>query len=105
MGFCLLNNVAVAARLATTELECNKVLIIDWDVHHGNGTQDVFWEDPNVGFFSMHRFPFYPGTGRADDVDRERERERQRIYQFALARHGGSRFKNFEMRWNVLPTK
>ena len=68
MGFCLLNNVALAAKLATAELEIDRVLIVDWDVHHGNGTQDAFWEDEQVGFFSMHRWPFYPGTGDADET-------------------------------------
>ncbi|MEQ8785824.1 MAG: histone deacetylase [Pirellulaceae bacterium] len=68
MGFCLFNNVAVAARLATTELELRRVLIVDWDVHHGNGTQAAFWEDPAVGFLSIHRFPFYPGTGDRDET-------------------------------------
>ena len=68
MGFCLFNNIAVAAHLAVSELKLNKVLIIDWDVHHGNGTQDAFWEDARVGFFSIHRYPFYPGTGTADET-------------------------------------
>lgn len=64
MGFCLFNNVAVAAKMAVDELGLQRVLIVDWDVHHGNGTQAVFWEDPRVGFLSIHRWPFYPGTGR-----------------------------------------
>ena len=68
MGFCLFNNIAVAARLAIDELKLNRVLIVDWDIHHGNGTQATFWEDPQVGFLSMHRFPFYPGTGDADET-------------------------------------
>jgi acetoin utilization deacetylase AcuC-like enzyme len=68
MGFCLLNNVAVAARFAIEELGLERVMIVDWDVHHGNGTQDIFWEDPQVGFLSMHRFPFYPGSGTADET-------------------------------------
>ncbi len=68
MGFCLMNNIAVAARVATEELGLDRVLIVDWDVHHGNGTQDIFWQDPQVGFLSMHRFPFYPGTGSADET-------------------------------------
>ena len=62
-GFCLFNNVAVGARLATKELGCERVLIVDWDVHHGDGTQAIFWEDPQVAYFSMHRDRFYPFTG------------------------------------------
>ncbi len=68
MGFCLFNNVAVGARVATAEFELDRVLIVDWDVHHGNGTQNAFWEDGQVGFLSIHRWPFYPGTGRADET-------------------------------------
>ncbi len=68
MGFCLLNSIAVAARVATEELALDRVLIVDWDVHHGNGTQDAFWRDPQVGFLSIHRWPFYPGTGAADET-------------------------------------
>ncbi len=68
MGFCLFNNIAVAASVATSELELDRVLIVDWDVHHGNGTQATFWEDEQVGFFSIHRSPFYPGTGDADET-------------------------------------
>ncbi len=67
MGFCLFNNIAVAARLAIDSLGLDRVLIVDWDIHHGNGTQASFWEDPQVGFLSIHRFPFYPGTGDADE--------------------------------------
>ncbi len=67
MGFCLFGNVAIGAALAVRELGLNRVLIVDWDVHHGNGTQDAFWTDSQVGFFSAHRFPFYPGSGRADE--------------------------------------
>ena len=63
MGFCLFNHVAVGARVATRELGLRSVLIVDFDVHHGNGTQAIFWEDPAVGYFSMHRWPLYPGTG------------------------------------------
>jgi len=68
MGFCLFNNVAVGARVATTELGLDRVLIVDWDVHHGNGTQDAFWEDEQVGFLSIHRSPFYPGTGSQSET-------------------------------------
>ncbi len=64
MGFCLFNNVAVAARYAQNKFaEIERVAIIDWDVHHGNGTQGIFYTDPTVFFFSMHQYPWYPGTG------------------------------------------
>lgn len=68
MGFCLFNNVALGALTATRELELQRVLIVDWDVHHGNGTQDAFWTDPQVAFLSIHRSPFYPGTGAASET-------------------------------------
>jgi acetoin utilization deacetylase AcuC-like enzyme len=70
MGFCLFNNVAVAALAAIERHNLSRVLIVDWDVHHGNGTQDIFYEDPRVHFFSSHRFPFYPGTGDSDETGR-----------------------------------
>lgn len=68
MGFCLFNNVAVAARHAVSTHQLKRVLIVDWDVHHGNGTQDLFYRDEQVYFFSSHRFPFYPGTGDSDET-------------------------------------
>jgi acetoin utilization deacetylase AcuC-like enzyme len=68
MGFCLYNNVAVAARAVQAAGLCRRVLIVDWDVHHGNGTQHSFWDDPSVLYFSTHQFPFYPGTGAADEA-------------------------------------
>jgi acetoin utilization deacetylase AcuC-like enzyme len=70
MGFCLFNNIALAARRAIDTHQLNRVLILDWDVHHGNGTQDVFYEDPAVTFLSIHRFGggFYPGTGSKDET-------------------------------------
>jgi acetoin utilization deacetylase AcuC-like enzyme len=68
MGFCLFNNIAVAARVAIDELDLDRVLIVDWDVHHGNGTQDTFYSNEQVSFFSIHRWPFYPGTGAADET-------------------------------------
>jgi acetoin utilization deacetylase AcuC-like enzyme len=68
MGFCLFNNVAIAARYAQKKHGLKKILIIDWDVHHGNGTQDVFAKDPSVLYFSTHLAPFYPGTGNADET-------------------------------------
>ncbi|MEO8073438.1 MAG: histone deacetylase, partial [Acidobacteriota bacterium] len=64
MGFCLFNNVAVAARYAQNKYkEIERVAIVDWDVHHGNGTQGIFFDDPRVFFFSMHQYPWYPGSG------------------------------------------
>ncbi|HET6862584.1 MAG TPA: histone deacetylase [Pyrinomonadaceae bacterium] len=64
MGFCLFNNVAVAAKYAQNHYaEIERVAIVDWDVHHGNGTQGIFYDDPSVFFFSMHQYPWYPGTG------------------------------------------
>ncbi len=63
MGFCLFNNIAVAARAALDELGLARVLIVDWDVHHGNGTQEIFYGSPQVFFFSTHQYPHYPGTG------------------------------------------
>lgn len=64
MGFCLFNNVAVAARYAQNKYkEIERVAIVDWDVHHGNGTQGIFYVDPSVFFFSMHQYPWYPGSG------------------------------------------
>src|SRR5215218_3378251 len=64
MGFCLFNNVAIAARYAQQHYpEIERVAIIDWDVHHGNGTQGIFYDDPSVYFFSSHQYPWYPGTG------------------------------------------
>jgi acetoin utilization deacetylase AcuC-like enzyme len=70
MGFCLINNVAVAARYLQQQHGLSKVFIIDWDVHHGNGTQHIFEEDPTIFYFSIHQFPLYPGTGRADEHGR-----------------------------------
>ena len=70
MGFCLFNNVAIAAQIARLQHGVERVAILDWDVHHGNGTQDIFYEDPNVLFISLHQYPFYPGTGHWEQMGR-----------------------------------
>ncbi|MEO6334322.1 MAG: histone deacetylase [Pyrinomonadaceae bacterium] len=73
MGFCIFNNVAVAARYSQNKYkEIDRVAIIDWDVHHGNGTQGIFYSDPSVYFFSMHQYPWYPGTGSRGETGQGR---------------------------------
>jgi acetoin utilization deacetylase AcuC-like enzyme len=71
-GFCIFNNVAIAARYAQQTYQVERVLIADWDVHHGNGTQDIFYEDPSVFYFSTHEKGNYPNTGRADETGKGR---------------------------------
>ena len=68
MGFCLFNNIAVAAASLRESGAAGRVLIVDWDVHHGNGTQDAFYDDPAVFFLSLHQYPHYPGTGAANET-------------------------------------
>ncbi|MEI7838001.1 MAG: histone deacetylase, partial [Planctomycetota bacterium] len=70
MGFCIFNNAAVAARYAQRRHGIERVLVVDWDVHHGNGTQEIFYEDPSVFYFSTHQYPYYPETGK--DMERGR---------------------------------
>ena len=76
MGFCLFNNVAVAARYALAELGVERVLILDWDVHHGNGTSDIFWDSDEVLFVSIHQLPLWPGSGHASELGGARARGR-----------------------------
>jgi acetoin utilization deacetylase AcuC-like enzyme len=75
MGFCLFNNAAIAARYAQQKYkEIERVAIVDWDVHHGNGTQGIFFDDPTVFFFSIHQYPWYPGTGSRGETGHGRGR-------------------------------
>jgi len=71
-GFCLFNNLAIGARYLQKEHNVEKILIVDWDVHHGDGTHYTFYEDPSVFYFSIHQFPFYPGTGRIYETGRNK---------------------------------
>lgn len=68
MGFCIFNNVAIGARYAIAKKRLERVMIVDWDAHHGNGTQDVFYEDPSVLYVSLHQYPHYPGSGWVDET-------------------------------------
>ena len=68
MGFCVFNSAAVAAAHARQALGCERVAVLDWDAHHGNGTQAIFYDDPAVLYVSLHQYPFYPGTGAAAET-------------------------------------
>jgi acetoin utilization deacetylase AcuC-like enzyme len=70
MGFCLFNNAAIAARYAQEHLKLSRIMVVDWDLHHGNGTQHSFEEDASILYFSTHQYPYYPGTGSLTEVGR-----------------------------------
>lgn len=72
MGFCLFNNAAIGARYAVEKYQLDRIAIIDFDVHHGNGTQEIFYESPEVYYFSLHQFPLYPGTGKQNEFGKNR---------------------------------
>ena len=103
MGFCLFNNVAIAARRRSHEHELDRVLIVDWDVHHGNGTQDMFYADGRVGFFSIHRWPFYPGTARPTKRAPATGWARRAICRSNLARRASSTSICFAASWKSSP--
>ncbi|WP_319530133.1 histone deacetylase family protein [uncultured Cohaesibacter sp.] len=73
MGFCFFNNAAIAARYAQAKYGAERIAVIDWDLHHGNGTQDIFWDDPSVMYCSTHQMPLYPGTGAWNETGKDDE--------------------------------
>ncbi|MEE9167160.1 MAG: histone deacetylase [Candidatus Neomarinimicrobiota bacterium] len=87
MGFCLFNNAAIGARFAQKEYRLERVMIVDWDVHHGNGTQHIFESDPTVFYVSLHQYPFYPGTG--NEIETGRGRGLGMTRNFPLSAGGG----------------
>ncbi|MDX0317920.1 histone deacetylase family protein [Sinorhizobium meliloti] len=98
MGFCFFNNVAIAARYAQTAHGAERVAIVDWDVHHGNGTQDIFWDDPSVLFCSTHQIPLYPGTGAKDETG-----VRNNVVNAPISPNSGSEHFRDAFRSRVLP--
>ncbi|MBU1006149.1 MAG: histone deacetylase [Candidatus Omnitrophica bacterium] len=86
MGFCLFNNVAIGARYVQKKYNIKRVLIIDWDAHHGNGTEEIFYEDPSVFYVSLHQYPHYPGTGSSE----YRGKEKGKGYNLNIPMSAGS---------------
>jgi acetoin utilization deacetylase AcuC-like enzyme len=99
MGFCLFNNIAITARRLTSQ--GNKVAIVDWDVHHGNGTQRTFYDDPNVLYVSLHEFPAYPGTGWVDETGTGEGRGTTVNFPMPRATEGAP--YRWAMRWVIVP--
>jgi len=98
MGFCFFNNAAIAARHAQRKYGAERVAIVDWDVHHGNGTQDIFWDDPSVLFCSTHQMPLYPGSGAKDETG-----TRNSIVNAPLSANSGSDHFREAFKSRVLP--
>ena len=98
MGFCLFNTVAIAAQHARNAHGAERIAIVDWDVHHGNGTQEIFWNDPNVLFCSTHQMPLYPGTGAKHE-----EGAHGTIVNAPLSAHTGSEYFREAFKSRILP--
>jgi len=98
MGFCLFNNAAIAARHAQKKHGATRVAIVDWDVHHGNGTQDIFWDEPSVLYLSTHQMPLYPGTGAKDETGLKNN-----IVNAPLSPDSGSELFREAMRSRIFP--
>jgi acetoin utilization deacetylase AcuC-like enzyme len=98
MGFCLFNTAAIAARHAQKKHGATRVAIMDWDVHHGNGTQDIFWDDPSVLYLSTHQMPLYPGTGAKNETGTS-----DNIVNAPLSPDSGSELFREAMRSRVFP--